>query len=1119
MSSKKKVQPTLSRFFTTKSTKKVDDTSKSNGGSDIISTDSLAGKRPRSIGEDEDFQQNSPKQLKLDGKVLHDSDSRDIPPLSAGTLQKLNAFALASSHAESESRHGMHGDTNKPPLSPSNISSPLCLAGETEGPRSPVGPKSETIQKESRTSTPATSISSDPRTPSNGAQVTRCKGSPKLTALKNKFSRHSGSSTISSPRVSSTGFSDNVSGKTSRVKKSQYTPLEQQFMKIKESYTDTVLLVECGYRYRFFGEDAEIASRDLNIFCHLDHNFMTASIPTHRLFVHVRRLVAKGHKVGVVKQMETAALKAAGDNKGQPFERKLTALYTKSTLIGEDLEPSSQNGQYAEEQPAFSSSPTSYLLCVCELPKEGSKSPKKDHIQIGLAAVQPATGDVIYDSFHDNGHLSELDTRLHHIQPVELLLPETLSDKTEKLLKDFRMSSQTEDRIRIERLPADVFQYTSAVEEVSSFYGNQTETQSAKTGVLQSVLSLPKPVICCLAALLKYLKEFNLHRILQATSNMRAFNSSQDTLRLDACAFRNLEIFQNQVDGSEKGTLLWVLNHTKTRYGKRQLMKWLSQPLTDVQDIESRLEAVTELLDSDSSSLDKLCQVLSRSPDVERGLCSIYHKKCSPAEFVTVTRALSRLSLTVKTLRESVDIKSVLLKDILIQMPSLLEGIDSFLASINEKAVRDGDKTKLFADPSQFPSVHQCMQDIEAVKSKMAEHRQRLRKEVAMPTADYVTVSGNEYMIEVKNSQVKKVPKDWLQISGTKQVSRYRPPYVEESFKRLCQLREQLAADCQNAWLEFLESFGENYFSYRRAVQHLASFDCLLSLATVSKQDGYCRPTIHDGPCKIDIKGGRHPVVSTLKADGDQYVPNDTSINVDGLNCMIITGPNMGGKSSYIKQVALITIMAQLGSYVPAESASIGAVDAIFTRMGASDDIFRNRSTFMSELLEASDIMAKATCRSLVIMDELGRGTSTHDGVAIAFATARHLIEEVKCLTLFVTHYPPLAELSDHYPTQVGNFHMSFLLHDAEDEDPVEKLTFLYQLVDGVAGRSYGLNVARLADIPDAILEKASSKSHDLEKSVTVMRSAKEHFTNLWRKLSSDPVGPCDVKQVLASLN
>ncbi|XP_071506743.1 DNA mismatch repair protein Msh3-like [Diadema antillarum] len=924
---------------------------------------------------------------------FHSPESQPVS-LSGSTLAKLNKFSLPSSSKASpdsfecgdaeSSGESRHQNCNDPVVAPS-VSEPAVASSSFSVPSKPA---SDCIVSKSV-------LSLETRTDGDDSRQTQSRKSAKLTELKDKFNYDTGSPPSSSSKHSSGGpgiGSVRARGRAPGAK-SSLTPLEQQFVKIKENYQDAVLFVECGYRYRFFGEDAEIAAKELNIYCHLDRNFMTASIPTHRLFVHVRRLVAKGYKVGVVKQTETAALKAAGDNRSQPFERKLSALYTKSTLIGEDLEPSSHDCDRELEESAFSSSPTSYLLCLCEVAKEGVKSPKSDGVKFGLVAVQPATGDIVYDSFHDNKHLSELDTRMHHIRPIELLLPEHLSSETEKILKDIQMSDVTEDCIRVERLPNTVFEYTTAFEEVSSFYSIQEHS---------------------------------------------------------------------------------------------------------VNEIECRLNAVEEIIGSDSLQLKSVCDILAKTPDLDRGLCSIYHKKCSAAEFLNVVRSLAKLKLAFQTLEGSMHIKSALLQSVFSEIPCLLDGVESFLAAINEKAVREKNKTNLFTEPSQFPAVHQCMSDIRDVTDQFGDHLRRLRTEISMPSVEYVTVSGTEYMVEVKKTQLKRIPQNWVSVSSTKQVTRFRPPYVESSLKRLCQLREQLALECNNAWLDFLESFGEKYFSYRKAVQHLASFDCLLSLAAVSKQEGYCRPHVRDGPVKVEIKGGRHPVVSALKAEGEQYVPNDTSINVDGMRCMIITGPNMGGKSSYIKQVALISLMAQVGCYVPAESATVGTLDAIYTRMGASDDIFRNRSTFMSELQEASSILSQATPRSLVIMDELGRGTSTHDGVAIAYATALHLISEVKCLTLFVTHYPPLAELENLCPSLAGNFHMSFLLQETEDkENAVERLTFLYQLVEGVAARSYGLNVARLADIPEPILEEATRKSLDLENAVSNTKSTRKLFLRL----------------------
>ncbi|KAK3610245.1 hypothetical protein CHS0354_022309 [Potamilus streckersoni] len=292
-------------------------------------------------------------------------------------------------------------------------------------------------------------------------------------------------------------------------------------------------------------------------------------------------------------------------------------------------------------------------------------------------------------------------------------------------------------------------------------------------------------------------------------------------------------------------------------------------------------------------------------------------------------------------------------------------------------------------------------------------------------------------------------------------------------------------------------TFGENYQRYRKAVQLLSVLDCLFSLASVAKHHGYCKPEIYDDVdiSYIQIKQARHPVIHHLIAEQQQYVPNDADLHSDGRRVMIITGPNMGGKSSYIKQVALISILAQMGSFVPADSAKLSVFDAVYTRMGAADEIFRGRSTFMVELQEASQIMAQATSRSLVILDELGRGTSTHDGVAIAYSVLDFFINKPKCLTLFVTHYPMLAEFENLYPDHVGNYHMSFFLNEEESNEEV--ITFLYQLVSGMAERSYGLNVAKLANIPSDIVKRATQKSHFLEEKVLSRRRQLDLFRDL----------------------
>ncbi|XP_072038538.1 DNA mismatch repair protein Msh3-like [Amphiura filiformis] len=1121
-SSAKKKQATISRFFSSTAKPQKNDSNadvledapmsvkeKQSSPVKVVKVQSSFRKRNASSSpEGQNPVQDPSKRLKLNSsdtctsssagqcveqgessKTIDSSGSQSH--LSVETRTRLNTFQATPNRTRSTTSSDVQ--SNRKIENSSNLSS---SKSSTDGSNTSGSSKDPCSQDSGIGST------SSPR--SSGESSSRT-----ISSIKDAFS-YKGKST-------STGIKDKpVSKATSSKLDYMYTPLEKQYMEIKEQYADALLFVECGYRYRFFGEDAEIAAKELNIYCHLDHNFMVASIPVHRLFVHARRLVAKGYKVGVVKQTETAALKKAGDNRNAPFKRKLTALYTKSTMIGEDLDPSNNASDASEGEVELSSSSYSssnYLLCVSEFLKKGTKTEKPENVQFGLVAVQPATGDIVYDCFHDNSQLSELDTRLHHIQPVELLVAMDISDKADKLLRDFSTSSpRDDDRVRIERMASDNFEHSAAFEEVSAFYkscadetSQEVKEQSQKVSDrLQQIINLPVPVICCLAALLKYLKEFKLHRVLKEASNFTPFSAATQVMKLNACALRNLEIFKNQTDGSSQGSLFWVLNHTSTKFGSRMLHKWLSQPLMDAGLIHNRQEAISEILESDSQALATAKDLLIKAPDIEKGLCSIYHKKCSTAEFVTVVKCLHRIStslVTVQSMAES-QLKSDLLKTVFTQVPALLEGMKSYLDAVDEKAAKDGDKTKLFVDTSSFPAVKQCQEDIEGVIGELRDHRREVRKVLRQPSLDYITVSGLEFLVEVKNKLLKEVPNDWTKISSTKQVSRFHSPFIVEAYKRLSQLREQLVIECQHAWLKFLDLFGEQYFAYRQAIQHLASLDCLFSLAKVAAQEGYTKPEMFEDTMCIDIENGRHPIVSALLSGEVQFVPNSTHMEADKQRCMIITGPNMGGKSSYIKQVALICIMTQIGSYVPADSAKMGILDAVYTRMGASDNIYQNRSTFMVELSEASDIISHATRHSLIILDELGRGTSTHDGVAIAYATARHFISEVQCLMLFVTHYPPLADLERLFPSHVANYHMSFLLHDKEEDgsdDGVDVITFLYQLVRGMAAKSYGLNVAKLATIPSSIIKVADGKAHELETTVMATRGRNVALRQLWK--------------------
>lgn len=379
------------------------------------------------------------------------------------------------------------------------------------------------------------------------------------------------------------------------------------------------------------------------------------------------------------------------------------------------------------------------------------------------------------------------------------------------------------------------------------------------------------------------------------------------------------------------------------------------------------------------------------------------------------------------------------------------------------------------------------------IQVQEAWHLKHFRRKQGLPlwTANnhlQTPTAATSYLIEVPTRRLSSVPSNWLKINSTKTAERFRSPAVDSLYKELCVGQELVLVESRKTWNAFLGEVSQGYNNYQRAVRAIATVDCFLSLARTASQYGYCRPQMLPKERRVfRITKGRHPILEQRVTATSQYVCNDTDLSED-LRCCVITGPNMGGKSSYMRQVALIAIMAHVGSHVPAEAATISLLDGVYVRMGAEDDVTLGRSTFLCEMQETSEILDKCTTHSLVVIDELGRGTATHDGTAIALATLRHLVEEKQCLTLFVTHYQPITEMETFYKGAVTNCHVAFNVDDDE------AVTFLYRLVPGIAPKSYGLNVATLAGIPSCIVSRAREKAEALESST---RKKKEHFATI----------------------
>ncbi|KAF1815875.1 DNA mismatch repair protein-like protein msh3 [Eremomyces bilateralis CBS 781.70] len=902
-----------------------------------------------------------------------------------------------------------------------------------------------------------------------------------------------------------------------KKKATKLTPMEVQVLDIKHKHPDTVLVVEVGYKFRFFGEDARIAAKELGIVCipgkfrydehfseaHLDR-FASASIPVHRLHVHVKRLVAAGHKVGVVRQIETAALKAAGDNRNAPFVRKLTNLYTKATYV-DDME-----GISGPMPVAGSGTPSSgYILCLTETNAKGWGTDEK--VQVGIVAVQPATGDIIYDDFEDGFMRAEIETRLLHIAPSEFLIVGDLSNATEKMIKHLTGSKSNVfgDQARIERIEKSKTAAAESYNHISNFYAekfkaSQSESNAEESSqVLDKVHQLSEHVTISLSALINHLSEYGLEHVFDLTKYFQPF-SSRTHMLLNGNTLTSLEIFQNQTDYSEKGSLFWTVDRTKTRFGHRLLKKWVGRPLLDRKELEERVQAVEELKDGQlSAAVEKVRQLVkSVKSDLEKILVRVYYKKSSRPELLGMLQTLQRVSNEYADVTEpsSAGFSSTILNELVSTLPRINDCIVRFLEQVNAKSARDDEKYTFFREEYETEAIKEHKNGIKEYEEKLDAHRADAAATIKKSKVNYMTSSGIEYLIEVENNEVKKVPASWIKISGTKRISRFHTPEVVKFLRKRDQHKESLAAACDDAFKELLEAIGAEYQELRDTIHALATLDCLLSLAEIANQPGYSKPTFIEEP-EIRIAGGRHPMVEQLLLDA--YVPNDIKLrsgsNANAIDengseeneivtpsALLITGPNMGGKSSYVRQTALISILAQIGSYIPAESAELTLLDAVFTRMGANDNMMKGESTFMVELGETAEILRQATPRSLVLLDELGRGTSTHDGCAIAEAVCRHIVEDIGCMLLFVTHYQLLGLLAGELDGRLQNVHMKFKENTRDDGEEV--VTFLYEVGEGMAHRSYGLNVARLANVPRSVVDMAAVKSKELEESTEQRR-------------------------------
>ncbi|KAH9923928.1 muts domain V-domain-containing protein [Epithele typhae] len=822
-----------------------------------------------------------------------------------------------------------------------------------------------------------------------------------------------------------------------------WTPFELQVRELKAKHPGTVLMIQSGYKMLFFEEDAKIASKELGMVCFPKRNLLTSMIQSTD--ATATRLASWNNGDGSAQE--------GGDSRNELFAREVTRLYTAATFV--------DNLSTLDELDPNNAPP---LMCLLEEPQGGMGTDER---------------------FEDNHMRTELETRMVHTKPYELLLPtKGLSPATEKMIKHFTEHSHMEHRIRIERFRKQMA-YSDAFALLSKFYTEKhaDASESFKKGdLMAAVAAFSKLVVIALGQSLKYLKTFNVADALRETRFFAKFTERTHML-LNANTLTNLEIYRNDTDYTTTGSLMWILDRTSTRFGARLLRSWVGKPLVDPNALRERTDAVDEILANRSPKLTQLREVLRRLPDLARGLCRIQYGKCTPQELATLLKAFRRVASAfapatrASRRRGAHGPKASLLVRALEALPRLKGPVEELCAAVRFDAAAEGKEDQMWTDPDRYPDLDEETTWIQVAESELKDELSGIRKVLKKPALQYTTWMTEEYVIEVRKDAKHDIPPDWTLLSSTKYVRRYHTPNVRVKLQERAQHKEALALAARRAFRAFLaEIADEHYALLRDAANQLAVVDCLFSLAQVAAQEGYCRPTFvePEDADVLEIVNGRHPMVEAVRAD--PFVPNSVRMGAGHARHLIVTGPNMGGKSSVVRMAALCAIMAQVGSYVPADSMRLSLLDGVLTRMGASDELSRGRSTFMVEMQETSDILRIASPRTLVVLDELGRGTSTFDGMAIAGAVLQHLVQTAKCKTLFITHYPQVAtDLARAFPAAVGNVHMGFT--ETARLNGTRDVTFLYRLTPGLVRESFGVECARLAGLPEGVLAVAADKA------------------------------------------
>ena len=800
------------------------------------------------------------------------------------------------------------------------------------------------------------------------------------------------------------------------------TPMMRQYREAKLTIpSDAVLLFRLGDFYEEFFEDAEKVSSALDLVLTRRQGVPMCGFPHHALDSYLAKLIAKGFKVAIAEQMEDPR-----EAKGI-VKREVTRIITPGTLIDNNLLNSKYNNFIAGIVPV------------------GEKS-------AALSVLDVSTGEYFYTPTET---LDIITGELARLGVKEAIIPQKSADE----LRQKGIFPDPGHNVLWTELEDYEFDFKDC---------EQYLMRQFKTGTLDGFgLRNDPDSVRAAGALLRYAQE-NLRQD-ASYINFIDRHSFDHYLELDPISMRNLELVSTRLEGTRNGSLLAVLDKSSTSLGSRRLRSWLLRPLRDHAEIVARLDAVEEFT-FDPLTLTELRETLGVIRDLERITARINVGNASPRDYIALASSLEAVP-GIRSLLESFNTK--LTNQCLANLPDfeeLAERIQQTVADEPSNQIADGGVIR--------EGFSQELDELRSLsgdgKSMLADIQQR---EVERTGIKSLKVKFNNvfgYYIEVSKSNLASVPEDYMRKQTLVNAERFITPELKDLENRILGAEERAKALEMKLFSE-LRDFALTYTDrIQKAANSLADIDALASLAECARINNYVRPHIFDDD-RLVIIAGRHPVLD-VTMDAGTFVPNDINLNRETLpqRMMLITGPNMAGKSTYIRQNALLVIMAQMGSFIPAEYAEIGLVDRIFTRIGAGDDLARNQSTFMVEMVETSNILRNATKRSFVILDEIGRGTSTYDGLSIAWSVAEYLHDTVGCRTLFATHYHELMDLKKSC-VGIGNYNVAVKEHGDE-------IIFLRQIVPGSSDRSYGIHVARLAGVPDEVLDRAKSILEMLEK-------------------------------------